>query len=148
MDPDLLSAENYYNEVFAASSPAEEEEARNQWLGGLLADRAPTRNPGRGGMPGTKKAGGATKKEASQNRSPDGSNGARQRGRPRLDTQDQTAAEVHSSDAKLQLNNKLTGASDGVRKSGWPSGRIDSGRRRPYRASTSESRNWNASSGI
>lgn len=95
MDPDVLSAENYYNEVFAASSPNGELEGRNQWLGGLLANRAPTKNSARGGLPGIKKAGGAAKK--SQSASPDGSIGARQRGRPRLDTRDQTAAEVQSS---------------------------------------------------
>lgn len=95
----MLSAENYYNEVFAASAPHGEQAGRNQWLGGLLANRAPHRNSARAGMPGNKKAGGAAKKEKSQSASPDGSNGARQRGRPRLDTRDQTAAEVHSEDA-------------------------------------------------
>ena len=94
MDPDVLSAENYYNEVFAASGPNGELEGRNQWLGGLLANRAPNRNSAKDGISGSKKAGGASKK--SHSASPDGSNGARQRGRPRLDTQDQTAAEVHS----------------------------------------------------
>lgn len=98
MDPDVLSAQNYYNEVFAASSPNGELEGRNQWLGGLLANRAPNRNSAKGGMPGSKKAGGAAKK--SQSASPDGSNGARPRGRPRLDTRDQTAAEVYSDDAR------------------------------------------------
>lgn len=98
MDPDVLSAENYYHEVFAASSANGELEGRNQWLGGLLANRAPHGNPARGGTPGNKKAGGAAKKP--QRASPDGSNGARQRGRPRLDPRDQTAAEVHSYDAR------------------------------------------------
>ena len=95
MDPDVLSAENYYNEALAASSPNGEHESRNQWLGGLLANRAPHKSSARGGLPGNKRAGGAAKKEKSQSASPDGSNGARQRGRPRLDTQDQTAAEVY-----------------------------------------------------
>lgn len=94
MDPDILSAENYYNGAFNGSNSIEDQSNNNQWLGGLLANRAVNRKS-------AKKSGSTAtnnrqppKKENSKSTSADDSTGVRQRGRPRLDTRDQTAAEV------------------------------------------------------
>lgn len=97
MDPNLLSAENYYNSLLEASSSKadqENQEDRSQWLGGLLANRSSnSKSVGKSASVSTK-ARRTSKEEALQSTSPDGSNGIRQRGRPRLDTRDQNAAEV------------------------------------------------------
>ena len=93
-----------YEEVFTpSSSNAEPEERKSprQWLGGLLANRSVGRNSAKKGQPGNRKAGRAPPKERPQSNStsPDESTGARQRGRPRLDPRDETAAEVPISHA-------------------------------------------------
>jgi hypothetical protein len=95
MDPNLLSAENYYNDLLEASSSREDQEGQSQWLGGLLANRASNSKSAKKSAPYSTKARRTSKKEASQSTSHDESNGTRQRGRPRLDPQDQNAAEVH-----------------------------------------------------
>lgn len=85
MDLAILSAENYYDGAFSEGKSMENNDASDQWLGGLLAHRIA--NP----IPSKKK------QQKNENPNTSGANestGMRQRGRPRLNTRDQTAAEV------------------------------------------------------
>jgi hypothetical protein len=87
MDLDLLSAENYHEGVYPQSSSRARSSGSIELYGGLLATSPEVTEPT---SPPTTMKTRRSKKEAS---SADES-GTRQRGRPRLDTRDQTAAEV------------------------------------------------------
>ena len=98
MDLNLLSSENY-PELPYENSDAMNPEANNPILyGGLIpamaqsGDKSTLICPTRATRPTRSRN--SSKKEDAQSTSPDESNAARQRGRPRLDTRDQTAAEV------------------------------------------------------
>ncbi len=95
MDSNVLSAENYFGEIFEKSGPAGERKGRNQFRGSVMSQQTSSSKTARN-VPGSTNTSRAAKKEKSQSTSPDGSGGMRQRGRPRLNTKDQTAAEVHS----------------------------------------------------
>ena len=89
MDLDVLSAENYPRDYAQVSSIQRGRE--HAPLFGITADnrfRTNTPSP----PPGTKPR--RSRKESLKGTSADEANSARQRGRPRLDTKDQTAAEV------------------------------------------------------
>lgn len=92
MDPDILSAEKYYDGAFDGRNSIDSP-SNNQWLGGLLASRNVNRRSAKKSSSNTRQP---SKKENSKSTSADESIGVRQRGRPRLDTRDQTAAEVNT----------------------------------------------------
>ena len=84
MDIELLSAEKYKEGGYPQVNTAEAE--NNVQFGGLLASNE--------GSPATMPTRRTSKKETSKSTSADEAVSTRQRGRPRLDTRDQTAAEV------------------------------------------------------
>lgn len=90
MDLDVLSAENYQRD-YAQVSSMQQPRREHAPLFGITADnmlRTTTPSPPAGTR--TRRS----RKESSKGTSADEANSARQRGRPRLDTKDQTAAEV------------------------------------------------------
>jgi len=91
MDLNFLSAENYQEGNYGQASSGRRTRGSTQLYGGLLASsppRASTRSP-----PATMRATRPSKKDAPTNAITE-ENGTRQRGRARLNTRDQTAAEV------------------------------------------------------
>lgn len=98
MDLDLPSTENCYEGTFDGAGVQGTEDQGKLWTGGMVQTlpqtrkstkpKKPSGNPrGRQSIPG----------EALKNKlSLDGGHGTRQRGRPRLDTRDETATEVRS----------------------------------------------------
>lgn len=93
MDLNVLSVDNYREGVHAGTNINRQNEGGTQLYGGFLTNRTRTPSPLRRNM------------RTRQNSRKDGSSGmpleensTRQRGRPRLDTRDQTAAEVRPSD--------------------------------------------------
>lgn len=94
MDSDILSAENYYDGVFGGRASIEGQGNDSQWLGGLLANRTITQSPvKKNGLDGMRTRQ-PSRKDSTKSTGADDSSGVRQRGRPRLDTRDHTAAEV------------------------------------------------------
>ena len=89
MDLDVLSAENYQRE-YAQVSPMQRGREPAP-LFGISADNRPRQNTP---SPPASTRARRSRKESLKGTSADEANTARQRGRPRLDTKDQTAAEV------------------------------------------------------
>ncbi len=95
MDLNLLSSESYPEEIYGSTGP----EGGNAQLYGGLLPTSPQSEDGHSLVSQNKnikplRSRKPRKKEDAHSTSPDELNAARQRGRPRLDTRDQTAAEV------------------------------------------------------
>ena len=91
MDLDVLSAENYHEGAYGRVNSSKDEGLGTQLYGGLLANdgrQAATPDP-----PPHTRSRRSSKKDASKNANTVEDN-PRPRGRPRLDTRDQTAAQV------------------------------------------------------
>ena len=87
MDLNLLSAESYHDIPYGETRSGRQENENAQLYGGLVAkDASPSPPP----KTRTRRS---LRKDASKNTSTEDNN-SRPRGRPRLDTRDQTAAEV------------------------------------------------------
>lgn len=95
MDPNLLSAENYYKGVFEGENSVESRNDDSPWLGSLLANRAAFQTKERKNDPANTRTR-ANKKKTSKAKDAEETSTTRQRGRPRLNTQDATTAEVRS----------------------------------------------------
>lgn len=89
MDLDILSAENYQRE-YAPVSPMQRGREHAPLFGITADNRIRTITPSPPAGTRTRRSG----KESLKGTSADEANSARHRGRPRLDTKDQTAAEV------------------------------------------------------
>lgn len=89
MDIDVLSAENYQEGVYPRRRSRDHDSGSIELYGGFLATSP---NEKDSGNPPTTTKNRRSKKEISASAD---ESGTRQRGRPRLDTRDQTAAEVH-----------------------------------------------------
>lgn len=98
MDLNLLSADSYYDGALnEANRQPEDRNGSDQWTGGVLSTSSqPRKLTKQKELPANTKARQQPKRENSKTANTDESNGARQRGRPRLDTRDQTAAEVYT----------------------------------------------------
>lgn len=106
MDLNLLSAETYYDGALNEENPqSEHHNGSNQWTGGLAPNGTQSRKSKQREVPANANTRQAAKRESSKTTNVDESNEARQRGRPRLDTRDQTAAEVYAPD--LSKNREL-----------------------------------------
>lgn len=100
MDLNILSAESYSQTPFDAANVTQSHNDGDQWAEEILPNRSQARgytkqrNPPAAARPRQ-----PSKKESRKSTSTDEGNGTRQRGRPRLDTRDQTAAEVQCSES-------------------------------------------------
>lgn len=137
MDLSLLSAETYYDGALDVSNlPTELHHGGNQPARPLQSSSSqPRKLTKQRESPPNMKARQPFKRESSKTANVDDSSGARQRGRPRLDTRDQTAAEVYASNSSKRHGSKAdqtAGYSVAVRRYGWLNEPIDSERRPPY----------------
>ncbi len=97
MDLDLLSVENYYEGTFDGAESLAPQYESSELLGALLAPNRPRtrKSTKQKNSPANGRTRHSPSKEIlKKNMSPDEEHGARHRGRPRLDTRDETAAEV------------------------------------------------------
>ena len=102
MDLDLLSTQNYHQVYSDPTVPTNHSNGQNELYGGLLAmDREPAPPQTR---PKTRKN--SAKKDTAKATGSDET--TRQRGRPRLDTRDQTAAEVSFGEGCQEANEDLS----------------------------------------
>ena len=95
MDLNLLSTEPYYDgALIDPNPPTDHQNGGNQWTGAPASNSPQTRKSTKQRELPANKARPPLKRENSRAVNVDESTAARQRGRPRLDTRDQTAAEV------------------------------------------------------
>ena len=96
MELNLLSTGPYYDgTLIEPNPPTDDQNGGNQWTGALVSNSPQSRKSAKQReLPANTKARQPLKRENSKAANVDESTGARQRGRPRLDTRDQTAAEV------------------------------------------------------
>lgn len=98
MDLDLLPTETYYEGTLDASDVLGPEGQGNQWMGGVVQTLPRTNKitkPKK--TPANPRGRQSTTDEGKKRMSHDDVHGMRQRGRPRLDTRDETATEVRTS---------------------------------------------------
>lgn len=109
MDLDLPSTENYYEGTFDAGVLGPEDQG-NLWTGGIVQTLPQTRKSTKPKKPSVNPRGHqSTPGEVLKNKlSLDGVHGTRQRGRPRLDTRDETATEVRPPNDENCVPSKLT----------------------------------------
>lgn len=110
MDLDLLSAENYYTGTFDGASVLGPEAQGNHLIGGMVQPLPQNRKSTKSKKPSVDSRGRqSTTDEVLRNKlSLDGVHGIRQRGRPRLDTRDETATEVCPPIYERCVPSKLT----------------------------------------
>lgn len=137
MDLNLLSAESYYDDsVTEPNAQTEHQNGSSQWTEGLGSNSTqPRKLTKQRELPANPRARQPSKRESSKTANVDESNGVRQRGRPRLDTRDQNAAEVyapHSSWVCGEKADQTVSYSVAGPRYDWLSEPIDSERRRPY----------------
>lgn len=109
MDLDLLSAENYYEGTFDGSDVLGPEGQGNQWMGGVVQTLPQTSTSTKPKKPSANPRGRrSTADEGKKKTSLDDVHGIRQRGRPRLDTRDETATEVRPPMYERCVPPKLT----------------------------------------
>lgn len=98
MDLNLLSAESYYDDaVIEANTQTEHQNGSSQWTEGLGSNSTqPRKLAKQTELLANTRARQPSKRDSSKTANVDEPNGVRQRGRPRLDTRDQTAAEVYA----------------------------------------------------
>lgn len=135
MDLNLLSAETYDDGALNGANPqTEDHNGSKQWTGALGSNSTQARKLKQKELPANTRARPPSKRESSTI-NVDESHGARQRGRPRLDTRDQTAAEVYAPDFSLirewRADRNLS-YSVAVLRYDLRSEPIDSERRLPY----------------
>lgn len=109
MDLDLLSAENYYEGTLDGSDVLGPEGQDNQWMGGVvqtLPHTSKTTKPKKTSANPRRRQ--STTDEGKKRMSLDDVHGIRQRGRPRLDTRDETATEVLPPIYERCVPSKLT----------------------------------------
>lgn len=109
MDLNLLSAENYYEGTIDGSDVLGPEGQGNQWMGGVvqtLPRTSKTTKPKK--TPANPRGRQSTTDEGKKRMSLDDGHGIRQRGRPRLDTRDETATEVRPPIYERCMPPKLT----------------------------------------
>lgn len=96
MDLDLPSTETYYEGTFDGAGVPGPEDQGKLWTGGMVQTLPQTRKSTKPKKPSVNSRGRlSTTDEVLKNKlSLDGVHGTRQRGRPRLDTRDETATEV------------------------------------------------------
>lgn len=96
MELNLLSSGPYYDGPLIEPNPqTDDQNGGNQWTGALVSNTPQTRKSTKQReLPANTRARQPLKRENSKATNVDESIGVRQRGRPRLDTRDQTAAEV------------------------------------------------------
>ncbi|MCJ1468702.1 hypothetical protein MMC07_007332 [Pseudocyphellaria aurata] len=103
MDLSILSAESYYDGVLDnADPPTEHHDGGDTWTASLPSSSSQPRSvtKQRESLP-NRRARQPSKRESSKTANAEESSGARQRGRPRLDTRDQTAAERRRTQIRL-----------------------------------------------
>lgn len=93
MDPNLLSAESYQENTYENMNPGRRQGGSTQLYGGFLASSS-SHGGGASSPPATNMRTRRTSKKENPKGSATEESSVRQRGRPRLDTRDQTAAEV------------------------------------------------------
>ena len=109
MDLDLLSAENYYEGTLDGSDVLGPERQGNQWMGGVVQTLPRTNKTTKPKKTPAKPRGRqSTTDEGKKRMSLDDVHGMRQRGRPRLDTRDETATEVRPPIYERCMPSKLT----------------------------------------
>lgn len=102
MDLNLLSAETYDDGILNEATPqTEDHNGSNQWTGAPGSNSTQARKLKQKELPANTRARPPSKRESSKTINVDESHGARQRGRPRLDTRDQTAAERRRTQIRL-----------------------------------------------
>lgn len=110
MDLDLPSTEYYYEGTFDGAAVLGPEDQGNLWTGGMVQTLPQTSKSTKPKKPSVNPRGRqSTTGEVLKNKlSLDGVHGTRQRGRPRLDTRDETATEVRPPTNESCLPSKLT----------------------------------------
>ena len=142
MDLNLLSSQSYSEVPYEKTDPIEPEGGNTPLYGGLIptGPRSGDASSTRATRPVRSRK--SSKREDPTSMSPDESTAARQRGRPRLDTRDQTAAEVSLLGICQIEPSEADLPSVVVPRLDWLSGRIGNEKRRPSPASTSGFRSW------
>lgn len=110
MDLDLPSTENCYEGTFNEAGVLGTEDQGKLWTGGMVQTLPQTRKSTKPKKPsGFPRGRQSTPGEVLKNKlSLDGGHGTRQRGRPRLDTRDETATEVRAPTDENCVPSKLT----------------------------------------
>lgn len=96
MDIDLPSSDNYYDGTFDGADVLGPEYQGNQWVGGMVQTSPQTRKSTKPKKPSANptRRQSTTDEGLKKKTSLDDAHGIRHRGRPRLDTRDETATEV------------------------------------------------------
>ncbi|MCJ1349302.1 hypothetical protein MMC31_007538 [Peltigera leucophlebia] len=109
MEFDLLSAENYHEGTYDGTDVLGLEGQGNQWMGGVVQTLPQTSKPPKSKKPSANPRGRqSTAERGKKKMSLDDVHGIRQRGRPRLDTRDETATEVQPPICERCVPPKLT----------------------------------------